>query len=147
MASIKIDKKNQLNAQQELFCKYYVSEEFFANGTQSYAKAYKMDLGDPGMVKAASASASRLLVNVKICRRISELLDLGGFNAEFADKQLLFLMTQNQDLATKRASVADFNKLKQRITEKSEITHKGLVINLGGSPDPDYLEKRKANNK
>ena len=44
MAKKKTEKKETLTKKQERFCNLYVSEEFFANGTQAYAEAYDVNL-------------------------------------------------------------------------------------------------------
>src|SRR3990167_6217146 len=90
--------KSGLSLEQEAFCRHYVSPgEFYGNGVQAYASAYNIDLSKPGQYKVAVASASRLLSTVNINKRINELLDKSGFNAEHADKRLLHWINQNQD--------------------------------------------------
>lgn len=119
--------KETLNPKQELFCQLFASDrEFYGNGVESYAEAYDIDISNPSKYKSAVVSASRLLTNAKILVRINELLEEGGLNDVFVDKQLRFLVTQNADLSTKRAAINDYNKLKQRIKDKGEleITHK-----------------------
>jgi len=120
------DKREEtLNQQQELFCQYYSSDrEFFGNGTQAYIEAYDVDTSKPNYYKTAAAAASRLLTNVKILNRINELLELRGLNDSFIDKQLEFLVTQNAELSTKLSAIKEYNKLKSRVMEKSEVTHK-----------------------
>jgi len=117
--------KKKLNPKQELFCKLFTSDrEFYGNGVESYAEAYDIDISVPGKYRTALSNASRLLTNADILDRINELLEEGGLNDVFVDKQLRFLVTQNADLSTKRAAINDYNKLKQRILDKKEITHK-----------------------
>lgn len=117
--------KKKLNPKQELFCNLFTSDrEFYGNGVESYAEAYDIDLSTPGKYRSAVVAASRLLTNDDILVRINELLEEGGLNDVFVDKQLRFLVTQNADLSTKRAAINDYNKLKQRILDKKEITHK-----------------------
>ena len=116
MAKKKKEKKDTLTKKQERFCNLYVSEEFFGNGTEAYTKAYDVDVSN-GTGSARSA-ASLLLTNIDICHRINELLDEAGLNDTFVDKQLLFMITQNADFGNKMAAVREYNKLKQRITDK-----------------------------
>jgi len=112
-----------LNPQQERFCQLYASsEEFFAHGTNAYIEAYNIDTSKPNYYKVAQAASSRLLSNVIILKRINELLELRGLNDTFVDKQLEFLITQNADLGTKVASIREYNKLRSRIINKTEIT-------------------------
>lgn len=128
-------KVKSLNPKQELFCQLYASDrEFFGNGTQSYIKAYDIDTTKKGSYAAARASACDLLTMPNINSRINELLESGGLNDNFVDKQLLFLINQNADLSTKRSAIAEYNKLKSRITEKTEalvtadVTSNGQTI-------------------
>ncbi len=66
---------NKLNAKQEKFCQIYVSDkEFFGNWVQSYIEVYKPDESKPNWYKSACISASQILSNIKVTRRISELL-------------------------------------------------------------------------
>lgn len=117
--------KNKLNPKQELFCQLYSSDqEFFANGTQAYIEAYDIDTSKKGAYEGARVSASKLLTNTNILKRINELLELRGLNDPFVDKQLEFLITQNADMKTKISAIKEYNKLKSRILEKSEVTHK-----------------------
>lgn len=128
------DKK--LNPKQELFCKLYATnKEFFANGVQSYIEAYDPDTSKKDWYKTACASASQLLSNIKVLNRINELLELRGLNDTFIDKQLEFLITQNTELRTKLSAIQEYNKLKQRILDKQEVTHKYEDM------DDDQLEK------
>lgn len=130
-------KKNGLTPKQELFCIYYTSDkESFANGTQSYIEAYDIDVHKKGAYRSAQVNASKMLSNAIILKRVNELLDLGGLNEEFVDKQLNFVITQNSDLPSKVAGIREFNKLRGRITEKIDHTTKGKELPtpiLGGA--------------
>lgn len=117
-----INQRAKLNPQQELFCKYYATDrEFFANGTHSYCHAYGLNPEDSKDYKTAMTAASRLLRNDKILDRINELLEDGGLNDQFVDKQLLFLAKQNDELPTKLNAIREYNKLKQRITDIRQV--------------------------
>ncbi len=113
--------KDQLTEKQEQFCQMYVCKEFFANGVESYAEAYNIDLTEPGQYNVAKSNAWRLLTNADILKRINELLDLSGLTDEFVDKQLLLVITQNADMGSKVGAIREYNKLKKRITDKLEI--------------------------
>lgn len=111
-----------LTLKQELFCKIYTTQkEYFGNWTQAYAIAYWKDLEDKKENKTARSNSHKLLTNADIGNRITELLEKWWFNDNFCDKQLLFLMTQNVDFATKLWAIREYNKVKQRITDKSEV--------------------------
>ncbi len=112
---------NGLTLQQEKFCQCYIDKEFFGNGIESYVEAYDCDKSKPNWYKTAAASATRLLKNVKICERINTLLEEANLNDIFVDKQLGFLITQYADFGSKMNAIKEYNKLKQRITEKHEF--------------------------
>jgi len=113
--------KRKLNPKQELFCQLYSSDrEFYGNGVEAYAEAYGLDIKNPRTYKVAQVSASHQLSKVIICNRINELLEDGGLNDQFVDKQLKMLITQHEDKHVKLASIREYNKLKKRITEKFE---------------------------
>lgn len=123
---------NDMTAQQVEFCNLYVTKEFFGNGTEAYIEAYNIDLTRKGAYEGARASASRLLTNANILNRINELLDNQGLNNEFVDKQLLFILTQNADFGAKIQAIKEYNKLRQRITDKIELNGevKNFIIEL-----------------
>lgn len=111
-----------LNLRQERFCQLYATDvEFFGNGVESYADAYDHPITDKKSYMVAAAAASRLLKNVKVLDRINSLLEEGGLNDVFIDKQLKFLITQHADLFNKLGAIKEYNKLKQRIVEKKKI--------------------------
>lgn len=125
------DKTDELNLKQEEFCRLYATEkEFFGNGVETYLEVYDVDTSKPNWYKTACACASRLLSNAKVIDRISELLEEEGLNDVFVDKQLKFLLTQHADFKSKLGAIKEYNKLKQRITEKIDHTTKGKPIPL-----------------
>jgi hypothetical protein len=122
---------DELNLKQEAFCQLYATEkEFFGNGVESYMEVYDIDTSKPNWYKSACAAASRLLSNVKVSKRINELLEEQGLNDSFVDKQLKFLLTQHADFKSKLGAIKEYNKLKQRITEKIDHTTAGKPIPL-----------------
>lgn len=115
--------ESERNARQERFCQLYASDkEFFGNGVETYLEVYGLDRSKPNWYKTACQSASRLLSNVKVYTRINELLESGGLNDAFVDKQLLMLIQQHEDKSSKIAAIREYNKIKQRIVEKVEGT-------------------------
>jgi len=128
---------DKLNPKQEQFCKIYATEkEFFGNGVESYLEVYDIDKTKPHWYKTACVAASQLLSNVKVCARINDLLEEGGLNDQFVDKQLQFLITQHSEFGAKIAAIREYNKLKQRITEKIDHTTMGEKM-----PSPIYGSK------
>lgn len=136
--------KEQLNAKQEMFCQLYASDrEFFANGTQSYIEAYGINTSKPNAYNAARSSASDLLSNPNILRRINEILEGGNLNDTFVDKQLEFIITQNADFSSKIAAIREYNKIKTRIVDKSEIDLTSDGKPLGTIVGFNYLQPEK----
>lgn len=139
-----------INLQQETFCQYYTSQsEFFGNGVQSYMQAYDMDITSQNAYQVAKTSASRLLNDVHICKRINSLLEEGGLNDVNVDKQLMFLINQYDDKNIKLGALREYNKLKQRITEKYDINVftpvTKIVINAPKDEEEPELEHGNTN--
>ncbi len=99
-------KESGLTEFQERFCVFYVSSEFLANGVESYAEAYGIDLTKPNTYNSAKVNASKLLTNPNVLKRINELIDLSGLNDEYVDKQLLSVITQNSELGAKVSAIS-----------------------------------------
>lgn len=116
--------KDKLNIQQQRFCELYVSDEFFAQGTHAYGEAYGLDISKQDKYFTAANCATKLLKNAEILGYINELLELGGLNDEFVDKQLLFVITQNAEMGSKVSAIREYNKLKDRIEKKLSVQHK-----------------------
>ena len=121
MASKKTWKDN-LNQNQIAFCEYYITEEFFCNGTKSYMKAYKCDYD------TAKVEASRLLTNPNILNYIDSLLDDMGLNDKRVDKELAKLILQDNEMPVKLNAIKEYNKLKSRIEEKLNMHHTWEII-------------------
>lgn len=119
---------SELNERQKLFCNYYVSEDFFGNGVKAYCNAYGLDYTDIKDYNNAKVRASELLTNSNILAYINEQLDEAGLNDSFVDKQLLFTITQNADMSSKVKAIGEYNKLRQRITDKSKVETSGEII-------------------
>jgi phage terminase small subunit len=120
--------EKELNEKQKLFCKYYVSEEFFGNGVKAYCEAYNLDQTNIKDYNTAKSNAYDLLTKPYILSYINEQLDAAGLNDSFVDKQLLFAIMQNADLSSKVKAIAEYNKLRQRITDKSKVESTGELI-------------------
>lgn len=114
----KTHKDRELTPKQKLFCENYVSKEFFGNGVQSYIDAYEIDLSEPNAYNSACVGAHDNLIKPNILGYINSMLDSAGLNDAFVDKQLLFLINQNAEFSAKISAIKEYNKLKQRITDK-----------------------------
>lgn len=116
------DIKTKLKPEWELFCQYFASHyETFGNATRSYAKAYNIDITDSSKYATCRTNGYRLLTNADILDRINELLAELVLNDTVVDMQLGFLITQMGDYGAKIQAIKEYNKLKQRITEKIEV--------------------------
>ena len=112
-----------LTMEEEKFCQAFVSKDFFGNGIQSYIEVH------PNVKYGSAATASRkLLVRTDITDRINALLDEAGLNDNFVDKQLLIMITQNADYSAKIQAIREYNKLRQRIIEKVDLTSQGNAV-------------------
>jgi hypothetical protein len=56
------------------------------------------------------------------------LLEESGLNDQWVDKQLAFVITQYADIPSKVAAIKEYNKMRNRITDKLDITIKGNAI-------------------
>lgn len=115
------DRKNKqqqskgLNPQQELFCRLYVKDgECFGNATQAYIHAYGIT---PVGQEHARKAASRLVTKVDILARIEALLD-ECLDHKIVDRELAKLILQNKDLSVKVAAIREYNRIRERVTEK-----------------------------
>lgn len=115
------DITESLNERQKLFCNLYISDkECFGNASKAYRTAYGMS---PAQYRSANVNAHRLLTNANIRAYINKTLD-ESFNNESVDRELSKIIAQDKDLVSKGMMIKEFNKLKQRITDKSEVIHK-----------------------
>ncbi len=138
--------QSKLNPKQERFCQLYATDkEFFANGVESYIEVYKpKKLGN--WYKTARSSASQLLTNMNILKRIDKLLEMKGLNNSYVDKRLAFWITQTAYPTASLEGIKEYNKLKQRIIEKMQpepkpqITFNLLKIDLDNLPFSDLLK-------
>lgn len=140
---------HKLTPQQELFCQLYAGDrEFFGNGVQSYIEAYGVDTSKPGWYTTARAGAYENLTKPHILERIDEIFEAHGLNDQFVDKQLEKLIVQDADFNAKMKAIAEYNKLKARITEKRDITSGGekieIPVALVEFVDGDNKNNRKA---
>jgi len=131
--------KKGLTPSEQSFCEIYISPtEFYGNGTQSYIEAYKVEIVAQGggtrkklaegknkqmTLGSVREAAYRLLTRVDILERIDSLMEEGGLNDQFVDKQLKHLITQQADPRVQLAALAEYNKLKARIVNQQSNIH------------------------
>lgn len=146
-----------LNIQQELFCQLYVkSDKMRGNGTKCYAYAYgyqdyenlsrettqeqRLDENDhvywvnvdslyERKSKELGVNASRLLAIDRVRTRINELRK-EMIEDEIVDNEMVKVILQDNDLSAKMKGIGEYNKLKQRIIEKSEVVNKTLIFGV-----------------
>lgn len=115
----------QLTEKQKLFCELYLFDrECFGNASKAYRIAYGLT---PAQYKASRVSAHNNLTKPNIKAYINKLLD-DSFNTQTIDRETSKIITQNKDLVSKGMMIKEFNKLKQRITEKTDVTSGGEPI-------------------
>lgn len=136
-----------LNPQQEAFCQFYTGiKATFGNGTRSYAEAYGYDIEaqsredevrDPETKKLLQESSYKRMCDVcangayallrkpEIDKRIKTLL--ATMPNETIDARLNEIIAggKPQDSI---AAIKELNKLRQRITEKLDVTSGGKTI-------------------
>lgn len=106
-----------LKPQQELFCQLYVrSERCFGNAARAYSDAYGLT---EQQYPSALSSGARLLGNVCIRARINQLLDECLEN-KVVDRELARVILQNHDLGAKVAAIREYNRVRDRTSEKLE---------------------------
>lgn len=114
----KRSKKENCTPKQARFAEYYcLDEEIYGNATRCYAKAYGIDISEEKGYSVAHSAAVRLLQNVSVLEYMGELIDNSGLNNAFVDFQLLNLIKQDEDKATKLRAIQEFNKLRARIKD------------------------------
>ena len=115
-------KAYDISLQMEIFCRYFTTAgEFYGNGVRSALHAHNLDALDQRQYRMAKTISYSYLSNEKVLKRINDLMEEGGFNDVNADKQLLFLMTQNSDYSSKLGALKEYNKLKQRVLDRMSL--------------------------
>lgn len=102
---------------------------------QCYLEIYDINKSNPNWYKTACQASYRLLSNVRVCERIAELLETGGFNDENITKQHLFLINQHKDLGVKMKALSDYYKLKGKYNDGGEGGRQPININIIFNPE------------
>ncbi len=134
----KTETLNDVNPNQELFCQLYFGPgEFFGNGTWSYIKAFNMNVPliaysylktkEKKVYNVAKTQSYTLLTKPNIQARGKKILT--DYLAEIpVDRELSWAIIQRKDIASKVQAIREFNKLKNRILDKIDLTSKGEKI-------------------
>lgn len=154
--AVKTPKENPLSIQEELFCHYFViNDDLRGNATWAYAEAfeYKLnDLPDDDMVwesydeetgkgrgkivvpstkakaiNVCAVQASYLLRKTKIQDRKIQLLN-SLMRDDYVDSRLVHWIQDDKEPSASIAAIREYNKLKQRVVEKVDLTSKGEAI-------------------
>ena len=113
-----MEETKELNQKQELFCRYYATNEIGTrgNGTRAYMKAY------PDSSEESSAvSAYEFLRNPKILSELQRLWKLSNLTDEEVDAELAGIVRQDKDLKSKLGSIKEYNRLRERGAEVHKI--------------------------
>jgi phage terminase small subunit len=111
----------ELTEKQKLFCELYISDrECFGNASKAYRTAYRLT---PKQYNTGAVSAHHILRNPNVKAYMNQLLD-EQFTNEAVDREAAKIVKQDRDLVSKGMMIKEYNKLRQRITDKSEVVHK-----------------------
>jgi len=139
-------KDGQLTAEQEHFCRLYATDyDCMGNGTRAYIIAYGLNPENPNDYKTASVGSTRNLDKPHVIAKINQLLDAEGLNDLNTDKQLLHLIQQHADKPTKLNAIKEYNKMRGRIIERSQldVNNKQTVVAIVkqyATPRPSELD-------
>lgn len=146
------------NPKQDLFCYLFVgyhNKNLFGNGAQSYVEAYEygervreinLKLSKIGsgtkeyrklagerkaILSGAASSASRMLINVNIRKRLDYLLEELIATDDAVDRESKYVILQREDLPSKVAMIREYNRVKGRVKES---TIGPITITWEGAP-------------
>ncbi len=145
-------KKEKLSQLEELFCQYFVNnDELRGNATKCYAEAYNYKLDELShddaiweyedgertklieessyakSINVCAVNGNRLLRRAKVQTRLT-ILRVALLNDDVVDSKLAETIVQNDSYHARMMGIAEYNKLKQRITDKIDLTSKGEPI-------------------
>lgn len=155
-------KEDIIYPKEELFVRYFTqNDETFGNATQSYAAAYGVNLDVPrddekrdenGKVilrssydracQLCAVEGKRLLRKPKIQSLKVKLLNELMTN-EVIDAELMKVVKQDEDRASKVAAMREFNKLKNRTTDQPNTIVIPVPIYSGLSSGQKQLPPKK----
>lgn len=134
-----------INPEQELFCQYYIKNDaVFGNATLAYSLAYDFKLDELSnepeydtenhpiarssehdkAYDTCSVNASRLLRQAKINDRVKTLLN-EILTDDVVDSELARIIKGARKDSDKIAAIKEYNALRQRITNKTDLTSGG----------------------
>ena len=116
----KVSSADKLNPRQEIFCRLYASPEYFCNGVRAYLAAFQDEGGKKITYESAKNGAYVLLTNNDILARVRELVDI-VVNDVMVDKELGKVVAQDADFRAKVSGIKEYNRLKKRVDERSQI--------------------------
>jgi hypothetical protein len=114
------EKEKPLNPNQMKFCYLYAAnKECYGNAIKSYAIAYEREITKESY-QSIAASASQELTNFKIQKKIHDIL-IGQFKDDVVDREHVRVILQDGEMGAKVQAIREYNKLKQRVTDKMEV--------------------------
>jgi len=129
--------KEAVNQKQERFCQLYALDaDCFGNAYKSYVQAYGIDVGKKGASAGARSSASQLLTNPNILKKIRELTKEMQITNEMVDSELSFLILQRADYGAKIRAISEYNRLRGRLDKA--LNESGELSKLS-DPELDSL--------
>ena len=101
------------------------------NWVRCYAEAYWIDISTKEGYHTAQIWASRLLSNIVIRKAFRAIMDY-HITEEIVDRELAWLILQDEEKQVKRAAIRDWNELRKRLktTGDGQINVDTLVIKL-----------------
>ena len=127
------------NSKHEAFCQAYVKNK--GNAAQSYKEVYGVENGD-----AASASASRLLTNVMVRKRIAELSGMAANQTVLTVEKVLQGIQLGLDLALEqkpRPDLRAYGKFLEMQGKYLKMFTDRMEIDLSTKSDIELLKEFK----
>lgn len=106
--------------------------ETFGNAVRAYALAYGYDLNDDSKYKTAKANAHALLKDSRVSNCIRELMSEYELTREIVDRELNYVILQNENLPAKMQAISLFYKVFGKAavddSESSMLTDRALEL-------------------
>ncbi len=133
-----VEKVNSLNPNEKLFCQlYFGGGEFFGNGVWSYIKAYNynvpfipisfLNTKQKKQYNVARSGAYEILTKPDIVKEGERILD-SFLKNDVVDRELVKIIMQDKDKMSKNVAIKEFNRLKNRVSDKVDLTSDGKKI-------------------
>ena len=128
----RVGEEAALSAEELRFCTLYASAALLGDSEAAYVRAYGLDVEERGVRTAAKRGAEELLNKRAVLAHIQMLLLPATVDSAAVDREMAFLILQKSDLASKRAAIAEYNRIHKRGEEDAQAT---LTLDLVGLLD------------